>query len=105
MKNDDLDRQTQIVLKNAHRAISEAKGLLSRTEKYFQDTNLSPEKLQKYLENLYAAKEEEIFSGLVERAIAEAREEVERNKNLAHANGTRSAESIFPKRKTFSKMV
>lgn len=78
MTDDELKKQTEQVLKEANRVVLEAKKALQRTENYFTENDLSPEKLRNYLADQYDPIDLEEFDGMVERIMDEVRLDAER---------------------------
>ncbi len=79
MTDDELKKRTEQVLKEANKAVLEAQKALQRTENYFSENDLSPEKLKNYLADQYEPIDLEEFDGMVERIMQDVRLEAERS--------------------------
>ncbi len=79
MTDDELKKRTEQVLKEANKAVMEAQKALQRTENYFSENDLSPEKLKNYLADQYEPIDLEEFDGMVERIMQDVRLEAERS--------------------------
>jgi hypothetical protein len=95
MKDDELKKRTEQVLKEANKAVLEAQKALQRTENYFSENDLSPEKLKNYLADQYDSIDLEEFDGMVERIMQDVRQEAERS---IEQEKVKSTSSITKKR-------
>jgi hypothetical protein len=95
MTNDELKIRTEQVLKEANRVVLEAQKALQRTENYFAENDLSPEKLRNYLADQYDPIDLEEFDGMVDRIMNEVRLESER---ALEQEKVKSTSSITKKR-------
>ena len=90
MTDDELKKRTEQVLKEANKAVLEAQKALQRTENYFSENDLSPEKLKNYLADQYEPIDLEEFDGMVERIMQDVRLEAERSIELEKVKSTSS---------------
>jgi len=95
MTDDELKKRTEKVLKEANQAVQEAQKALQRTENYFIENDLSPEKLRKYLAEQYEPIDLEEFDGMVDRIMDEVRQEAGR---ALEQEKVKSTSSITKKR-------
>lgn len=95
MTDDELKKRTEQVLKEANKAVLEAQKALQRTENYFSENDLSPEKLKNYLADQYDSIDLEEFDGMVERIMQDVRQEAERS---IEQEKVKSTSSITKKR-------
>jgi hypothetical protein len=95
MTDDELKKRTEQVLKEANKAVLEAQKALQRTENYFSENDLSPEKLKNYLADQYEPIDLEEFDGMVERIMQDVRLEAERS---IEQEKVKSTSSITKKR-------
>jgi len=95
MNDDELKKRTEQVLKEANKAVQEAQKALQRTENYFSENDLSPEKLKNYLADQYESIDLEEFDGMVERIMQDVRLEAERS---IEQEKVKSTSSITKKR-------
>lgn len=95
MTDDELKKRTEQVLKEANKAVLEAQKALQRTENYFSENDLSPEKLKNYLADQYEPIDLEEFDGMVERIMQDVRQEAER---AIEQEKVKSTSSITKKR-------
>lgn len=90
MTDDELKKKTEQVLREANKAVLEAQKALQRTEDYFAENDLSPEKLRNYLADQYEPTDLEEFDGMVDRIMDEVRLEAERSIELEKVKSTSS---------------
>jgi ElaB/YqjD/DUF883 family membrane-anchored ribosome-binding protein len=78
MDEEALKKKSEAVVREARRVIAEAEKALKRTDDYFAEHGLTPEKLMLYLDKQDGNSSRRELDNAVERTMREAREDAQR---------------------------